>query len=297
MSWPSVDLGGRSRYLGQAKVITSHSELWGVITYFCLIYLLLAPTSTYVRQWSSDKSYHQPTAWCLVPAPWQGGFAPYKIDCNYSVILTHWSRNKMVHIWQSSFSSTFCGENDKSPCSRKHLCICMWLCMCIYIRMYVCLCMHVNLILDSSIGLWVGIQSADDLVTQTSKIRILHSAEEDNLSPFNSKSLPCAMVQSKSNYKNVCLHVCMCVTIRRYYTMKLRKNIQNASTSSGFVLNALLTHPGWAAHVCVSKADDHWFWQWFVTCWDLNQMADNLQMTLKIHFREWKSLPFDWNFI
>ena len=43
------------------------------------------------------------------------------------------------------------------------------------------------LILDSSVDLWVGIQSADDLVSQTSQLRILHSAEEDNLSPFHSK--------------------------------------------------------------------------------------------------------------
>ena len=54
-----------------------------------------------------------------------------------------------------------------------------------------------SLILDSSVGLWVGIQSAGDLVSQTSKVWILHSAEEDNLSPFDSKSLP--KIKSKSN--------------------------------------------------------------------------------------------------
>ena len=34
------------------------------------------------------------------------------------------------------------------------------------------------LIFDNSGGLWVGIQSADDLLSPTSKVRILHSAEE-----------------------------------------------------------------------------------------------------------------------
>ena len=42
-----------------------------------------------------------------------------------------------------------------------------------------------SLILDSSVGLWTGIQCAGDLVSQTSNVPILYSAEEDNLSPFN----------------------------------------------------------------------------------------------------------------
>ena len=42
------------------------------------------------------------------------------------------------------------------------------------------------LILDSSVGLWVGIQSAGNLVSQTSKVRILYSAEEYILCPFDS---------------------------------------------------------------------------------------------------------------
>ena len=40
-----------------------------------------------------------------------------------------------------------------------------------------------SLILDS----WVGIQSTGEMVSETSQLRILHSAEEDNLSPFDSK--------------------------------------------------------------------------------------------------------------
>ena len=37
-----------------------------------------------------------------------------------------------------------------------------------------------SLIIDSSVDLWVGIQSAGELVFETSQLRILHSAEEDN---------------------------------------------------------------------------------------------------------------------
>ena len=43
------------------------------------------------------------------------------------------------------------------------------------------------LILDSSVGLSAGIQSAEDWVSETLWVRILHSAEEDNLSPGDSK--------------------------------------------------------------------------------------------------------------
>ena len=44
-----------------------------------------------------------------------------------------------------------------------------------------------SLILDSSVGLSAGIQSAGDWVSETLWVRILHSTEEDNLSPFDSK--------------------------------------------------------------------------------------------------------------
>ena len=43
------------------------------------------------------------------------------------------------------------------------------------------------MILDSSVGLSAGIQSAVDWVPETLWVRILHSAEEDNMSPFDSK--------------------------------------------------------------------------------------------------------------
>ena len=43
------------------------------------------------------------------------------------------------------------------------------------------------LIVDNAVGLWVGIQSAGDLVSQTSQFRILHSPEAHNLSNFDSK--------------------------------------------------------------------------------------------------------------
>ena len=40
------DLGARNRYLRQGKVIASHIILWDAITYPCLRYLFLAPTSS-----------------------------------------------------------------------------------------------------------------------------------------------------------------------------------------------------------------------------------------------------------
>ena len=64
------------------------------------------------------------------------------------------------------------------------------------------------LILDRWVGLSVDIQSDDNLVSQTSKFRILHSAEEDNLSPFDSNLLPCAIALSKSNNKYLLRTMC-----------------------------------------------------------------------------------------
>ena len=76
-----------------------------------------------------------------------------------------------------------------------------------------------NLILDSSVGLWVGIQSLGDLVCPTSKVRILHSAEADNLSPFYSK-IACLCQSIKFNNKHV-KH-----TWTKYVTIKIAICIQ-----------------------------------------------------------------------
>ena len=57
-----------------------------------------------------------------------------------------------------------------------------------------------NLILDSSVGLSAGIQSAGDSVPQTLWVRILHSAEEDNLSHFGSNiACLCQSIEIKNN--------------------------------------------------------------------------------------------------
>ena len=55
-----------------------------------------------------------------------------------------------------------------------------------------------SLIRDSSVGLSAGIQSAGDWVSETLWVRILHSAEEDNLSPFDSK-IACLCQSSEIN--------------------------------------------------------------------------------------------------
>ena len=57
-----------------------------------------------------------------------------------------------------------------------------------------------SLILDSSVGLSAGIQSAEDWVSETLWVRILHSAEEDNLSPFDSKiACLCQSIEINNN--------------------------------------------------------------------------------------------------
>ena len=63
-----------------------------------------------------------------------------------------------------------------------------------------------SLILDSSVGLSAGIQSAGDLVSETLWVRILHSAEEDNLSPFDMK-IACLCQSIEINNKYVCMYV------------------------------------------------------------------------------------------
>ena len=66
-----------------------------------------------------------------------------------------------------------------------------------------------SLILDSSVGLSAGIQSAEDWVSETPWVRILHSAEEDNLFPFDSKiACLCQRIEINNN-KYVCMYVCM----------------------------------------------------------------------------------------
>ena len=55
-------------------------------------------------------------------------------------------------------------------------------------------------ILDSSVNLWMDIQSAGELVTETSQLQILHSAEEGNLSPFHLKiTCLCQSIEINNN--------------------------------------------------------------------------------------------------
>ena len=65
-----------------------------------------------------------------------------------------------------------------------------------------------SLILDSSVGLSAGIQSAEDWVPETLWVRILHSAEEDNLSPFDSK-IACLCQSIKIN-NNKYIYILIC---------------------------------------------------------------------------------------
>ena len=66
------------------------------------------------------------------------------------------------------------------------------------------------LILDSSVGSSAGIQSAGNWVSETLWVRILHSAEEENLSPFDSNiACLCQSIEINNN-KYVCMYACMC---------------------------------------------------------------------------------------
>ena len=57
------------------------------------------------------------------------------------------------------------------------------------------------MILDSSVGLSAGIQSAEDWVSETPWVRILLSAEEDNLSPFDSNiACLCQCIEINNKY-------------------------------------------------------------------------------------------------
>ena len=64
------------------------------------------------------------------------------------------------------------------------------------------LSLNLGLILDNSVDLWVGVQSANNLGSQTSQLRILHLAEDDNWSLFNSKTV-CLCQSFKINNKHV----------------------------------------------------------------------------------------------
>ena len=63
-----------------------------------------------------------------------------------------------------------------------------------------------SLILDSSVGLSVAIESAGDSVPETLWVRLMHSAEEDNLSPFHPKIACLCQSIEINNTKHVCMH-------------------------------------------------------------------------------------------
>ena len=63
------------------------------------------------------------------------------------------------------------------------------------------------LIVDSSVGLWECIQFAGDMLSQASQLRILHSAEEDNFSFFDSKIACMCIPDVMSVVQSSCGHV------------------------------------------------------------------------------------------
>ena len=61
------------------------------------------------------------------------------------------------------------------------------------------------------LGLSAGIQSAGHSVPETLWVRILHSSEENNLSPSIRKSLACATASKLTINMYVCMYICMYV--------------------------------------------------------------------------------------
>ena len=72
-----------------------------------------------------------------------------------------------------------------------------------------------SLILDSSVGLSAGIQSAEDWVSETLWVRILHSAEEDNVSPFDSK-IACLCQSIEINNNKYAIYCVLCNILERF---------------------------------------------------------------------------------
>ena len=96
-----------------------------------------------------------------------------------------------------------------------------------------------SLILDSLVGLSAGIQSAGDSVPETLWFRILHTAEEDNLSPFNSKiACLCQSIEINSN-----TYVCMYMYIYIIYIYMALKCIydRNDANALSFLEGSLYT--------------------------------------------------------
>ena len=145
----------------------------------------------------------------------------YKINAIYIYIIDtsgqHWPMSH-IHIKCNAFSISFIFSILVTSIIY-HLRGCCFLIalklkclhyLCHYCVLRVCTCMlsssFFSLILDCSVGLWVGIQSAGELVSETSQLRILHSAEEDDFSPFDSKiACLCQSIEINNN-KHVCWH-------------------------------------------------------------------------------------------
>ena len=84
-----------------------------------------------------------------------------------------------------------------------------------------------SLILDSPVGVSVGIQSAGDSVPET-LVRILHSAEEDKLSPFDSK-IACLCQSIEILSKSMTTRYKLRVKFRWTYLFPFLSNLKIAS--------------------------------------------------------------------
>ena len=142
------------------------------------------------------------------------------------------------------------------------------------------------LILDSSVSLWVRIRSAGDLVSQTSKVGILHSAEEDNLSPFCSK-IPwlCQCIKIKNRHE--------CIQEQTYVQSSGGKYVQSSggqeSKNNCPLVSACKTRMS-PAYTRISTKLHH------QTQYDLKSWVFGDEGSIKFHELTW-IIPYAYSFV
>ena len=140
------------------------------------------------------------------------------------------------------------------------------------------------LILDSSVGLWMGIPSAGDSVSQTSQLRILHSSEEKYVSLWFENRLP---VLQQENWQQQTIH-------RAYEnipaTQKYPKYAQKIKDSSP-VGSSICTH----STTLVKPLSLIYFPSLAITCCRIVESAHDKQYYDKINTR-WFPDPCPVNF-
>ena len=124
-----------------------------------------------------------------------------------------------IPAWSTIIYRFLCGFICVSLCQsikikKTNKYVCMYVCMCL--RMYVCMYVftYVRMYVRTYVCVYVCMQESSLLLANRClrpRVRILQSAEEDNLSPFDSNiACLCQSIEINNN-KYVCTYVCMYV--------------------------------------------------------------------------------------